>query len=61
VRRGAALFQLQRVDAAIADYGLACSLDQKNDALKKDLTRMINTRAAMEVSPASVGLLPHPQ
>ena len=56
VRRGAAYFQSQMIDEAIQDYGYACSLDEKNESLKKDLTKMINTRAAMEVSPELVGL-----
>ena len=44
VRRGAAYFQLERYDEAIADYGYATGIDSRNEALKKDLTRMINTR-----------------
>lgn len=55
VRRGAAYFQSQLIDEAIQDYGFACSLDEKNESLKKDLTKMINTRAAMEVAPELVG------
>ena len=47
VRRGAAYFQLQRYDEAIADYGYACGIDPRNEALKKDLTRMINTRGML--------------
>lgn len=50
VRRGAAYFQLGMLDEAVADYGYASSLDQRNEALKKDLTRIINTRANMNTA-----------
>lgn len=47
VRRGAAYFQAGFLDEAVADYGYASSLDQRNADLKRDLTRITNTRAMM--------------
>jgi dyslexia susceptibility 1 candidate gene 1 protein len=49
VRRGATYFQLQRLDEAIADYGLACSMDPSNTSLKNDLTNLANLRTAAAV------------
>lgn len=43
-RRGAAYAKLGRIDEAVADYSLACSLDPKNEALKVDLNKIRNYR-----------------
>jgi dyslexia susceptibility 1 candidate gene 1 protein len=48
VRRGAAYFQKGCLDEAVADYGYASSLDQRNEDLKRDLTRITNTRALQQ-------------
>mgnify|MGYP003385860461 CR=1 FL=1 len=47
VRRGAAYFQKGALDEAVGDYGYASSLDQRNEDLKRDLTRITNTRAML--------------
>lgn len=46
VRRGATYLQLQQLDEAIADYGLACAMDPSNTSLKHDLTNLTNLRTA---------------
>ena len=43
-RRGAAHIHLGKIDEAITDYGFAVSIDPGNESLKKDLTKLKNTR-----------------
>jgi len=46
LRRAVVYVQLGQLDEAISDYGFALSLDPSNEALKSDITKLTNLRAA---------------
>jgi tetratricopeptide (TPR) repeat protein len=50
LRRGAAHAQLSRLDEAVEDFRLAAALDPNNEAIKSDLTKMMNFRQGKNTS-----------
>ena len=50
LRRGAAYAQLTRLDEAVEDFRLAAALDPNNEAIKSDLTKMMNFRQGKNMS-----------